>query len=483
MSVIEFRSPRSRFDDYRLEGEMNFTLGEGENVVMIGPNGAGKTLIARYIAGGIAIGEGSIERRRADGSVMALNDVMTLEFKDLYRIGGAGQDDYYQKRWHATETEGSPLVHQILGPDVIRANRQLIKDIGVEPILRKRLINLSSGEQRKLLIVRSLLKQPEVLIIDNPYIGLDPDSRETVNGLLSEISRQKGIKMILIVSHPKDLPEWIDTVFAVKGRRLLCKTTRSEFLANKELIADLFPEMTMESASTREMPAPKDERVYDVSVRMNNVCITYGQTKILHKLSWQINRGEKWALLGQNGSGKSTLLSLVCADNPQAYANDISLFGKDRGTGETIWQIKKRIGYVSPDMHAYYKADITCLDVVSSGFFDAVGLYNKPSEEQRALARKWMETFHCEALADKMFLKSSYGEQRLVLLVRAFVKSPSLLILDEPLHGLDAGKKKLAKLLIEDYCRQADVTLVYVTHYHDEIPSVVEHSMNLIKNS
>lgn len=482
MSILEVKNPQSRNEDYRIGG-MDFTLGEGENAVVIGPNGAGKTLLGRYIAGGVAIGEGELRRQRSDGSAIGVTQVMTLEFKDLYRIGAAGQDDYYQKRWHATETEGSPLVHQILGADVIRANRALIKQIGVEPILRKRLINLSSGEQRKLLIVRCMLKQPEILIIDNPYIGLDPESRETVNQLLADISQQKGVKIILIVSHPKDLPEWVDTVLPMKDRRLIGKMTREEFKANQALIDELFPEMKMESASTREMPAPKDEREYETSVKMNDVCITYGQTKILHKLSWQINRGDKWALLGQNGSGKSTLLSLVCADNPQAYANDISLFGKDRGTGETIWQIKKRIGYVSPDMHAYYKADITCLDVVSSGFFDAVGLYNKPTEEQRALAKKWMATFHCEELADKMFLKSSYGEQRLVLLVRAMVKSPSLLILDEPLHGLDAGKKKLAKLLIEDYCRQDDVTLVYVTHYMDEIPAVVEHSMNLIKNS
>ncbi len=483
MTTIRFRSPQSRYAETALEGNVDFTLGEGENAVLIGPNGGGKSLICKYISGGISIGEGSVEVRRADGTVVSARQMATLQFRDIYRLGDQTLPEYYQKRWHATENEESPLVHTIIGAERIRANKDLLKKIGIEGILRKRLINLSSGEQRKLMIVRHLLQMPEVLIIDNPYIGLDPESRETVNELIESIAKLNNTKVLLIISHYKDLPTWIDTVLCIGGRRLIRQTTREEFLQDKALIKELFAEAELSEASIGDLPRAKDNADYEYAVRMKDINISYGQTKILHHLNWQIARGEKWALLGRNGSGKSTLLSLVCADNPQAYANDIVLFDRRRGTGESIWEIKKHIGYVSPDMHAYYRADISCLDVVSSGFFDAVGLYNKPNEEQKQTARRWMKAFHCEELADRKFLRVSYGEQRLVLLVRVFVKSPSLVILDEPLHGLDAGKKRLAKLLIEDYCRDEQVTMVYVTHYHDEIPSVVSHSMNLIKNS
>ena len=183
--------------------------------------------------------------------------------------------------------------------------------------------------------------------------------------------------------------------------------------------------------------------------------------------------------MGKNGSGKSTLLSLVCGDNPQAYANDSVLFDRKRGSGESIWDIKKRIGYLSPDVHTYYLEDIPCLKVAASGFFDSVGLSGECSREQYGLAMEWMKVFRAEHLAGRSFVRISYGEQRLVLLVRAFVKSPELLILDEPLHGLDMGKKRLAKRIIEKYCSDPRKTLIYVSHYRDEIPENCTKVKNL----
>ena len=178
-------------------------------------------------------------------------------------------------------------------------------------------------------------------------------------------------------------------------------------------------------------------------------------------------------MLGINGSGKSTLLSLLCGDNPQAYANDITLFDRKRGSGESIWDIKKSIGYISPEMHLYYMKNVRCLDVVGSGFFDTVGLYRKCNAEQERIALVWMKAFRIERLKEISFLQVSSGEQRLVLLARVFVKNPDLLILDEPLHGLDYVNKQYAKELIEEFCDHTK-TLIYVTHYEDEIPKIVD---------
>ena len=227
---------------------------------------------------------------------------------------------------------------------------------------------------------------------------------------------------------------------------------------------------------------PEGNGVGEDVVLMKNVSVRLGDTAIVENMDWEVHRGEKWALTGPNGSGKSTLLSLVCGDNPQAYRNDISIFGRRRGTGESIWDIKKRIGYLSPDMHTYYLEDISCLDVAASGFFDSIGLSGHCSDEQYRMAEAWMRCFRAENLMSRSFMKISYGEQRLVLLVRAFVKNPELLILDEPLHGLDTGKKSLALKVIGEFCSDPRKTMIYVSHYKDEIPSCVNCFKTLSRN-
>jgi molybdate transport system ATP-binding protein len=192
--------------------------------------------------------------------------------------------------------------------------------------------------------------------------------------------------------------------------------------------------------------------------------------------------GEHWALSGENGAGKSTLLSIVCADNPQSYANDIVLFGHQRGKGESIWDIKKHIGYISPEMHRAYMRDIPAIDIVASGLNDMVGLYRKPKPEQKSICEFWLDVFGVKKYAETTFLKLSSGEQRLVLLARAFVKDPLLLILDEPLHGLDLKNRRLVKDIIEVFCNRRNKTLLMVTHYREEFPRNIDHEIFLKRN-
>ena len=175
---------------------------------------------------------------------------------------------------------------------------------------------------------------------------------------------------------------------------------------------------------------------------------------------------------------------MVCADNPQSYACDISLFGHKRGSGESIWDIKKHIGYVSPEMHRSYKQNIPAIQIVASGLKDTIGLYFRPTQQEKDLCVEWMNVFGIKHLADRKFLEMSSGEQRLVLLARAFVKSPDLLILDEPLHGLDLCNRNLVKAIIDHYMfEDPDRTLIYVTHYEDELPNCIDNSLFLHRNN
>lgn len=218
-------------------------------------------------------------------------------------------------------------------------------------------------------------------------------------------------------------------------------------------------------------------------IEFRNVRIRYGERTILKDLSFTVRQGEHWALSGENGAGKSTLLSIICADNPQAYANQIILFGQQRGTGESIWDIKRHIGYISPEMHRAYLKNLPAVEIVASGLSDTVGLYIKPRAEQMPICELWMDVFGVLKYRDTPFLELSSGEQRLVLLARAFVKDPSLLILDEPLHGLDLTNRRLVLNIIQTFCQRPDKTLIMVTHYQEELPPIIDHTIFLKKHT
>ncbi|MDL2224549.1 ATP-binding cassette domain-containing protein, partial [Bacteroidales bacterium OttesenSCG-928-M06] len=361
---------------------------------------------------------------------------------------------------------------------------RIVSLFGVKDLLSKNLISLSSGELRKFLVIRMLLSQPKILILDNPYIGLDKESRVLFNKLLVDISSSSSLQLILLLSDPFDIPEWCNHILPIFHSKKIGKSiTYLEYLKNKTTEEELYPQKIKQIEYLIENPFAKSDKEADHDViNMKNTCIKYNNRFILKDLEWIVKKGEKWALLGPNGAGKSTLLSLIYADNPQGYTNNFILFGKKRGSGESIWEIKEKIGFVSPEFHLYYKSNQSCLEIVSSGFFDYQGLYKKSNELQLMLGLEWMKLINIEHLKDKLFSQISFGEQRMVILLRAFVKNPNLLVLDEPLHGLDKENKRIALMLIKKFCTQKNKTLIYVTHYMNEIPDSVDNYKKLIKH-
>lgn len=473
--VVSLENVVPRLPELRFSKPLNWTVGESEQWALIGPNGAGKTLIADILQNKYALKEGSV----AFGCQGPVRDlVKSIAFKDIYTLADC-RNTYYQQRWHSTETDEVPLVEELL-KDYLGTEEldRILTLFNVREFLPKKLIFLSSGELRKFLVIRTLLSRPKILILDNPFIGLDAPSRELLVEMLQHISTMQSVQVILLLSNPSDLPEMVTHVLAVRGKTCAEPCTRQEFLADPTRLESLFP------LRNREVILPVQEKepsAHAVTLRMEHVCIKYGSRTILKDLDWEVRNGEKWALFGPNGAGKSTLLSLVYADNPQSYANTLYLFDRKRGTGESIWDIKKRIGYVSPEMHLYYMENVPVLHIVGSGFFDSIGLYRKCNAGQEAAALEWMKLFGIDSLKDRSFLTLSSGEQRLALLARAFVKDPDLIILDEPLHGLDAANKRLAVDIIETFCSRPGKTLIYVTHYPHELPACVDKQFVLTK--
>ena len=431
----------------------------GKITVIAGRNGSGKTLYVEQL------------RRQ-----LASDRVRYIAFTDSYGVNVDGQY-YLQLRWnqhdidHETPTVGEQLqrAYLLTGQDTDerrQMRQQLYRLFNMEDFLDKYIITLSSGELRKFQLTKTLFANPSLLIMDNPFIGLDAETRDQLKELLQMLARERDMDIMLVIAKTDDIPEYADEVVEQSSlepapEHVLSEEKRAAILA-----------------------LPYHDNDYDCQhvIDMHDVTIKYGSRTILNKIEWTVKNGERWALTGQNGSGKSTLLSLVCADNPQSYACDITLFDRPRGSGESIWDIKKHIGYVSPEMHRSYKRNLPAIRIVASGLMDSIGLYAIPKAEDYAKCRWWLDIFGIGELADRPFLTLSSGEQRLVLLARAFVKDPQLLILDEPLHGLDLWNRRLAKDVIETFCQRRNKTMIMVTHYQTELPNNITHQKVLARN-
>ncbi len=479
--TIEIVDGVTRHPLYRMKEPVNFTLERGEHLAIVGPNGAGKSILVDTITGKYPLLMNEVRYDFSpSASKMAFENIKYIAFRDSY--GDTDGNYYYQQRWNSQDTEDTPLVRDLLPEAKDPALRDRLYGLfGIEEMLDKHIILLSSGELRKFQLTKTLLTNPRVLIMDNPFIGLDAPTRDLLHNLLRSLTTVSDLQVILILSKTDDIPQFITHV--VPMRDMVCgpKMTKDEYLSQQEEVpAHVLSEEKRQRIL--DLPYRADLLHADHIVDLNQVSIRYGERTILKALDWSVMCGEKWALSGDNGSGKSTLLSLVCADNPQSYACDISLFGRKRGSGESIWEIKKHIGYVSPEMHRAYLKNLPTIDIVASGLHDSIGLYRRSTEEELAKCAWWMDIFGIGDLRDRNFLQISSGEQRLALLARAFVKDPELLVLDEPLHGLDMRNRRLAKDVIETFCQRREKTLIMVTHYKNELPSVIDHSIYLQKN-
>lgn len=471
----------SRNPAIRLAQPVNIKIGKQEHIAIVGPNGAGKSLFVGMLTGQYPLKEGNITYDFSSSQSSRVSDnVKYIAFRDSY--GAADNNYYYQQRWNSQDAEVTPEVCDMLGKVTESTyQKELFELFGITSMLHKKIILLSSGELRKFQLVKALLASPKVLIMDNPFIGLDTSTRQLLLNLLQQVSHTGNVQLILVLSMLDDIPSFISHVIPVVQKKVYPKANRETYLESFR-ISDHANDYEKLQQKIIELPYTNIDYESEEVVRLNKVSIVYGERTILKELNWLVRRGEKWALGGENGAGKSTLLSLVCADNPQSYACDITLFGRKRGSGESIWEIKKHIGYVSPEMHRAYLKNLPTIDIVASGLHDSIGLYKHPRADQFAICEWWMDIFGIASYKDTPFLQLSSGEQRLALLARAFVKDPELLILDEPLHGLDTYNRRRVKKIIEAFCLRRDKTMIMVTHYESELPNSIDHHIFLKKN-
>lgn len=312
---------------------------------------------------------------------------------------------------------------------------------------------MSSGEQKKALLYHIFQQKPDYVILDNPFDNLDITFQKALNTILKEYSSH--ISFIQIASRKADTLSFIQNF------------GRLTFDTFTEIQDSRFEKQTKKhSFSSLSIPQPLEHlvSVNNPLIQFKNVSISYGDKKILDNINWTINKGDFWQLTGVNGSGKSTILSMITGDNPKAFGQEIYLFGNLKGSGETVWDIKKKIGYYSPAMTNKFKGRHTVENMLISGLTDSVGLYTIPTEVQKRVIKQWLLVLNLYDTKDTYFNKLSTGKQRLVMTARALVKHPPILILDEPTTGMDDESAALLVALVNKIAKETNTAILFVSH-------------------
>jgi molybdate transport system ATP-binding protein len=457
-----------------------------EQWAVIGANGAGKSTLVKAIAGDVPIVQGqAVYHFLEEPGLSPSGQVARVAFDtetDLHRRK-AGLDSFSAEQ-DGEVTVAEDILWGASGEERPEEGRlmEIARQLGIEHLLGRASHILSSGEAKKVLMVRALLKSPRLLILDEPFEGLDERAKAELKELIDRL--MSGPMRVILVTHRfEEISPKITHVLCVKDCRVMLEGPAEDVL-KRERIPQIFGDgglgeegrgLYSEVQKERQTCGPQE------LIAMKNTTVRYGKHVVLAHIDWTVRRGENWAVLGPNGAGKSKLLELITGDNVQGYANDIQLFGRRKGSGETIWEIKEKLSMVSAEFQMRYQKRIPAYDVVCSGFFDSIGLFQSCTEEQHQVVRKWLGLLKMEDMSAKRFDHLSHGQQRLILLARAMVKSPLLMILDEPCDGLDYANRGKVLDFIEFIGSRTATDLIYVTHHKDELPACITHALILDK--
>jgi len=480
--------------------DTSWVFRQDEHWAIVGANASGKSLLGEAVRGGLPLARGELRYHFAAPPGLTPEEAIgQVSFELRKRHTPAAM---VQSRWNSLEEEAALRVRDFLEYERVMAvnpfevtdrhregrrrfeqrRRRAVGLLRVLPFLDRTLISLSNGERQRIELARALCHPLRLLILDEPFAGLDRAMREHFGHLLGRLMGTR-LRVLLITTRVEDLPPQVTHLLRVDGCRVVAAGPRHEILRASPPLSVGAPAPPAHRRRSAAAEAASKGRMAEAPgrelVRLTDVTVRYGQSTILERINWTVRTGESWALLGPNGSGKTTLLSLILGDNPQAYANQVVVFGRRRGSGESIWEIKRRIGSVSPEAHLHFNDAVTCFEVVASGFHETIGLFHRPTARQRAQARQWLRRFGLLDFARAPLFALSAGLQRMVLLARALVKRPRLLLLDEPCQGLDPAHRQAFVKAVDDLIRRAAVTAIYVTHRPDEIPPSIRRVLQL----
>lgn len=454
--IRNFHHPKLLVKSWRVQAN--------DAVAVLGKNGSGKQYVEQLLIG-------KIDSPQFDELQLPASDFIALvSFETLQAV--------YEHELKIDETDitdeidfGTPA-KDFLPQNQL--NHPLIEKFHLAHRLNTGFRQLSTGESRKILILKAILSGATIIILDNPFDDLDRQSRTQLDSILEELKYQ-NITLILLLSNRQDIPQWISKFALVEQHELhdLSELSKDDAQAT---IAEVFTLDSLNRPLLEKIIADKNVHIKEQLVQINNARVIYQGNIALASTSLTIETFQHTLITGPNGSGKSTLLQLITGDCPQCYSNDVTIMGYKRGSGETIWDIKKHLGIVSPDIHRSYRVNCNALTLVLSGFMDSIGLYKDLSSGQKQQALAWLDLIKLRPFAQRSFNEFSFGEQRLLLIARALVKFPPLLVLDEPTQGLDEINRRLVLEVIANIAKRQLTTILMVSHRKDEnLPLFVQH--------
>jgi len=487
---ISFENVTLRVRDCHILANTYWDIKEGQNWAVLGPNGSGKSTLMRALAGETPVVKGNIQRHHP----LAAPDCMGYVSFETHRRLIAREQAADAARYFSGDIE-SYLTPQGLMETVPRnegesagnAKAAVVSLLGIERLLERPVRFLSTGEIRRILIARAVLRAKGMLLLDEPFEGLDSTGREHLGASINLLLKS-GVRVMLATHRMGNLLPAFTHVIGLKAGRVFCNGPRDQVLAPESVdrLYDMRPgrlgvKSALDSLESkgRQKESRADLTPNPVVIEIRNAGVHYQGLAVFENLNWTVMKGENWSITGPNGSGKTTLLQMVTGDHPQAYANDIYLFGKRRGSGESIWEIKQRLGVVSSEFQVNYRKPISAFDVVLSGFFDSVGLYCRADTGQVTTAQAWIKRLDLSHLKAKRYDLLSFGERRMILLARAVVKNPEILVLDEPCQGLDPANRRRILRLVDVIGRQPHTQVLYVSHHPEEMPACITHHLDL----
>ncbi|MFN2329228.1 MAG: ATP-binding cassette domain-containing protein [Chromatocurvus sp.] len=453
---------------------VRWRMSPGEQWVLLGPNGAGKTVLASIISG---------EQRHFSGEACRSDALIRdgVAYVCFERARSLIERDRKLdvSEFNPDATDSGTTVADLLPRSSDPADREAwIRRLDMTSFLNSGLRYISTGQMRKALLASAILSRPGLLILDSPLDGLDAGSRDTLASALEGLL-QTDQPVLLLAREMEDIPQRCSHVLVLDRGRILAAGKRDAVLKDAAVLQLMQPS----ALALRALPPPAP-RPYQLNggdlVRLRGVNVSYGDTRILRDINWTFAVGDHCCISGPNGCGKTTLLGLITGDNHKAYGQDVELFGRRRDSGESVWEIKQKFGQVDTQLQLTFSRGMRVVEVVTSGFFDSVGLFDDWTESQRDTAAAWLDTLGLAHAAGDAFDALSFGMQRMVLLARAMVKAPRILVLDEPTLGLDGYHRGLLLHALEHIVTESDTQLLFVSHSPGELPACINQHLRFV---
>ncbi|TCO71884.1 ATP-binding cassette domain-containing protein [Chromatocurvus halotolerans] len=454
---------------------LRWRINPGEQWALLGPNGAGKTVLASIISGEQTHFSGHCHR---SGALITGGTAYVGFERARSLIARDRKLDVSEFSPDATD-RGTTVADLLPRPLNTAACDAWIHRLEMAPFLDRGLRYISTGQMRKALLASAILSRPGLLILDSPLDGLDAGSRDILASAL-ETLLQSDQAVLLLAREMDAIPQHCSHILVLDRGRMVTAGPRAQVLDDPAVRQIMRPE----PLPLRALPLPSGRR-YALDgdsdlVRLRAVEVSYGDTRILHDINWTFAVGDHCCISGPNGCGKTTLLGLITGDNHKAYGQDVELFGRRRGSGESIWEIKQNFGLVDTQLQLTFSRGMRSIEVVTSGFFDSVGLFDDWTASQRDIAQSWLDALGLDPIRNEAFDTLSFGMQRMVLLARAMVKSPRMLVLDEPTLGLDGYHRELLLRALAHIVAASDTQLLFVSHSPGALPACINQHLRFV---